>query len=631
MCGIAGIYNSSGLPPDRSVIQAMSAAIAHRGPDQEGYHCDRHAHLACRRLSIIDLHSGDQPVYSTDRKLCIVFNGEIYNYRELRHELEGCGHLFHTHSDTEVALEAYREWGAACLNRFRGMFALCIWNREDRELFLARDRFGIKPLFITQLSDGTVLFASEIKAILQHPGVRPELYPTAIDNLFTYGFNIAPHTFFKDIKQVLPGHWIKISPTGIVVKKYWDINMDAPQLTGPPEEIAEAFRACFEEAVREGRIADVPVAAYLSGGIDSSSVVGVYAGLAPGTVTTITITFDASHPDESRYSRLVASRFGTRAIEFACSPTAEEIPRLIYHLENPLVSLLNLPLFLLAKKTREQGIKAVLTGDGADEILAGYDYFKTLKAMAFIERTDGRYRKNILRRIYPQLASIEDAELHYIYLFDAALRFPFSLPAMPYRFQAFQDKDRLYSPDFKHLLETSPPDNPFFFDPQMIAHRPLIDQALYIETKMRLLNLTLPLSDTMSMAHSIEARPLFLDHRLVELAFRIPHHLKLHGLSEKYILKKSMAGLLPPEVCRRDKQPLTTPASWFLKQAGEMVYDLLSEDRVKSAGYFDPCYVRWLLAEHGANTLRDVSGTLVVLFFVQLWHDIFLARGAYHP
>jgi len=625
MCGIAGIYQSSGLSPDLTVIKQMSRALAHRGPDQEGYHCDEVVQLAVRRLRIIDMHTGDQPIYSPDRSSCIVFNGEIYNYRQLRQELEQRGYSFSTQSDTEVVLAAYRTWGPACLNRLNGMFAVCIWNSHSRELFLARDRLGIKPLFITQLADGTVLFASEIKALLQHPGITAELYPTAIDNLLTYGFNIAPYTFFKGIQQVLPGHWITLTPAGGVMEQYWDIDMNAPLLEGSPDELAELFRHQFEQSVRSGIVADVPVAAYLSGGIDSSSVVGMYSRLSPGKVTTITITFDHASYDESAYSRKVSSFFGTQNIEFPCSLTPDVIHRLIYHLENPLVSLLNLPLLLLAEKTRQQGIKVVLTGDGADEILGGYDYFKLLKAMRFIERGESRFRKNILRKIFPQLATPDAAELHYIYLYDAGARFPCAHPALPYRFQEFQDKNRLYSAEFKEILADLPPDNPFFFDPEALAHRPLIDQALYIEAKMRLLNLTLPLADTMSMAHSVEVRPLFLDHKLVELAFRLPHHLKVQGLSEKHILKKSMAGLLPPDICTRRKQPLTPPARWFLEQARDRVQELLSPERIRAAGYFDPVFVQELYAVYRSSPLTDVSGVLVVVFFIQLWHDIFLA------
>lgn len=602
----------------------MSLSIAHRGPDEEGYHVDRHAHLASRRLSIIDLQTGSQPIYTGDRTRCIVYNGEIYNFQSLRQELISLGHVFQTRSDTEVILHAYSQWAEECLTRLNGMFALCIWDTRTRELFLARDRFGIKPLYVSELSDGTFLFASEIKALLQHPSIKKQLYPNAIDNLLTYGFNIAPHTFFEGIKQVLPGHCIKITGRGMKTTQYWDIDMEATVFAAPGDELSGMFREQFTRTVKQSLVADVPVAAYLSGGIDSSAVAGVYSKLSSEKVSTITITFDNAGYDESEYSKKVSGFFGTENIEFKCAIQPEDIRSLIYYLENPLVSLLNLPLFLLSKKTREQGIKVVLSGDGADEVIGGYDYFKLLKAVQFIERTGSSFRKNILRRIYPNLASDHDAELKYIQLFSASSMFPVLNPALPYRFQEFQQKAALYSPDFARLLESTDMGSPFFFSPEKIAHRPLLDQALYMDIKMRLLNLTLPLSDKMSMANSVEVRPLFLDHELVNFCFRIPHHYKIQGMSEKHILKKSMAGLLPPEICRRKKQPLQPPGKWFVEAAGGLLLDLLSPEKIKETGYFSPAFVDSLLSEYRQNPLKDTSDMLVVLFFVQLWHDTFL-------
>lgn len=626
MCGIAGIYNKNGLNPERDIIEKMSLAIAHRGPDEEGYHTDRNVHLASRRLSIIDLQTGSQPVYSKDRTCCIIFNGEIYNYQALRKELVSMGYAFQTRSDTEVILYAYSAWGEGCLNRLNGMFALCIWNSGRQELFLARDRFGIKPLYISELPDGTVLFASEIKALLRYPNIKKQLYPNAIDNLLTYGFNIAPHTFFDGIKQVLPAHCIKINPHGIKTTQYWDIDLEAPVCDAGSNELALMFRDQFKRTVSSSLVADVPVAAYLSGGIDSSAVTGMYSQLSEEKITTITITFTGADYDESAYSKKVSGLFNTENIEFKCAITPDDIRNLIYYLENPLVSLLNLPLFLLSKKTRELGIKVVLSGDGADEVLGGYDYFKAVKAIQFIERTGSSLRKNILRKIYPHLSSPYDAELYYIYLYAASTRFPVEHPAMPYRFQAFQHKTDLYSPHFAGLLEKTPLDNPFFFSLDKIAGRPLLDQALYMDIKMRLLNLTLPLSDKMSMANSVEVRPLFLDHELVDLTFRIPYHYKIQGMKEKYILKKSMAGLLPSEICARKKQPLQPPGKWFIETAGDMLHDLLSPEKINAVGYFNPAFVETLLAEYKRNPLRDTSGVLVVLFFIQLWHDIFLGQ-----
>jgi len=625
MCGIAGIYNRQGISEDRSVIQRMAACLAHRGPDEEGFHFDRTTHLAARRLSIIDVAAGPQPVYSADKTLCVVFNGEIYNYQALRRELAAAGYCFQTSTDTEVLLAAYSLWGNRCVQRLKGMFAFCIRDRKKKKLLLARDRFGIKPLYIAQLPEGTFLFASEIKALLQHPRLERRLHPNAIRNVLAYGFNVAPYTFFKKVRQVLPGHFVVVRPDGVRQQQYWDIDLETPLIEASLDELSGQFVHEFQGAVQAGLAADVPVGAYLSGGIDSSAVPGMYARLSDTQVTTPTISFDGADYDELAYSRRVAGLFNTNNIEFRCAIEPDDIRRLIYHLENPIVSLLHLPLYLLSRKTREQGIKVVLSGDGADEILGGYDYFRLLKAVAFIERQDTPLRETILRKVFPQLSSAADVHAQFVHLKNFRRRFPFPHPAMPYQFQAFQPRGQLFSADFAHMVKKTPMDNPFFFDLERLSQRTLIDQALYLETKLRLLNLTLPLSDKMGMANSVEVRPLFLDHDFVNFLFRIPHHYKMQGLAEKLILKRSMRPLLPAEVCARRKQPLQPPGAWFIEAAGELISMYLAKDKINQAGYFNPSFVNFMLDEYRHAGRTDYAGVIIVLFFIQLWHDIFLA------
>jgi asparagine synthase (glutamine-hydrolysing) len=392
------------------------------------------------------------------------------------------------------------------------------------------------------------------------------------------------------------------------------------------ETTGHMLRDKLSGAVKESLMSDVPVAAYLSGGIDSSAVTGLYSDLSSEKIKTITIAFDDAGYDESGYSKTVSNRFGTENIEFKCSIEKEDISRLIFHLENPQMSLLNLPLFLLSSKAKENGIKVVLSGDGADEVLGGYNYFKLLKSMAFIKGSDTGCRKNILRKIYPFLNSSEDAEAQYVYLNNIRGQFPFSHPASPYQFSEYQQKNQLYSQGFMDIIENSPMDGPLFFNPEKCSHRSLLDQALYMEIKMRLLNLTLPLSDKMSMANSVEVRPLFLDHDFVDFTFRIPHHLKIQGLNEKYILKKSMETLLPAQICRRIKQPLQPPQKWFIKSAGDLLRDCLSEKKIKKAGYFNPFFINYILSEYDRGSRIDFSGIIIVVFFIQLWHDLFLEQ-----
>lgn len=626
MCGIAGIYNSRGLGANKQPIRNMSGVMTHRGPDAEGFHCDRFVHLAARRLAIIDPTAGPQPVYSADNRFCIVYNGEVYNHRQLKSELMHLGHTFKTGTDTEVVLCSFMQWGSDCLDRFNGMFAFGIWDCEKKELFLARDRFGIKPLYYACLADGTLIFASEIKALLQYPHFNRTIYPKAINNMLTYGFNIAPHTFFKDVTQVLPGHFMTISRTGIQTHRYWDIDMQQPCLENSRQDIALMLREKLKQSVKQSLVSDVPVAAYLSGGIDSSAITGLYSTLSEQQIKTLTITFQGAGYDEREYSRTVSDFFNTDNTEFECRLDPDEIEKFVYHLENPLVSLLNMPLYLLSKKTRQTGIKVVLTGDGADEILGGYDYFKLLKAVSFIEKTGASGRKNILKKIFPSLKTDAQAEAQLVYLLNFRDKYPVSHPAMPYQFSEFQFKEHLFSRELLETVNRTPPDTPFYFNIDDIGHRSIIDQALYIETKMRLLNLTLPLSDKMSMANAVEARPLFLDHEFVNFCFTIPSHYKIQGLSEKHILKKSMEGFLPPKICSRKKQPLQPPEKWFVDTAWELIRDRLSEHSIKQAGYFNPAFVDLMLSEHQKNENTDYAAVIVVVFFVQLWHDIFLKR-----
>jgi asparagine synthase (glutamine-hydrolysing) len=621
MCGIVGIHNAGGLSPDRRFIEAMCTRLVHRGPDEEGFHVDGFTHLGSRRLSIIDLEGGRQPIYSEEGGKCIVYNGEVYNFREIGVRLSSLGHRFRTDSDTEVVLKAYIEWGTECLQMFRGMFAFCIWDAGNRVLFAARDRLGIKPLYHTLLDDGTFLFASEIKALLCHPEVPRRVRPNAVDNLLTYGFNVAPHTFFEGIRQVLPGHYLRIENGNVKEREYWDIDLHAPMIIGDEVEIATQLRERISDSVAASLVSDVPVAAYLSGGIDSSAVVGMYTGMAPGKVITLSITFNDSDYQESAYSREVAGFFDAENIEFGCSVDPDDIMPLVYHLEDPMSTLLNLPLFMLSKKAQELGFKVVLTGDGADEILGGYDYFKLLKIMRFIGRQETGFRRNILRRVFPALPTPVHADIQYMFLQG----YPLLHEAFPYRFQCYPFKSAMYSRHYREILAASEPDPPVFFDAAKISHRSLLDQSLYIESKMRLLNLTLPLADKMSMAHSVEVRPCFLDHKLVEFSFRIPTKLKMLGLDEKWILKKSMRGFLPDGVCRRKKQPLQPPGKWFLSSVEPMVDHYLSDSVIVDKGYFDPSFMKTAVTESRNGGRQEFVSAAVVALFVHLWDEIFLA------
>ena len=620
MCGIAGFFNPDGISPDTSVLESMTRALAHRGPDHQGVFQDGRCALGYRRLSVIDLTGGNQPMVHAPTGTVLVFNGEIYNYQTLRAELASLGHVFHSHSDSEALLAAYVQWGEDCLRRLAGMFAFAAWNPSNRSLFLARDRMGKKPLFHATLPDGTLVFASEIKSILRFPGVRRSMNVLAMDRLLDYGFNLAPDTFLKEIKQVPPAHILFANSSGQTLRPYWDIPMHGPAANISVDDAAEGLRHHLAEAVRCRLVADVPVASYLSGGIDSSSVTGLYAHLSNAPVHTLSIAFQDAGYDERHFARMVSSSFGTTHHEFLCSIEEQEIEKLVWHLEAPLVTLLNLPLYLLSKQIRDMGFKVVLSGDGADEILGGYDYFKLVKLMDFIGRNENIGRANLLRRVFPGLASPQQAWMHY----SALKGYPAAHPALPYRFQAFQLKGRLMSDAFvdRLLPVIGARDEEL---PSVPGARSLMDQALYLESRMRLPNLTLALADTMSMANSVELRSPFMDHRLVEYVFSLPAHLKMRGLNEKSLLKKSFQSFLPPAICRRRKQPLAPPSKWFVRKFRGFIGDVLSAATVRDKGYFRPEFTDHMLGEFDADSPMDYSGVIIVALFVHLFDDLFLS------
>lgn len=623
MCGIAGFHNPNGTQFDRQILASMAAAMAHRGPDHQGLFLDAHCGLASRRLAIIDLPGGNQPLIHDETGSVLVFNGEIYNFKSLRAELASLGHVFRTRSDSEVLLAAYVQWGEKCLPRLTGMFAFAIWTPRSRTLFLARDRMGKKPLFYTKTPDGTLVFASEIKSLLRLPGVPRQMNVVAMDRMLDYGFNLAPDTFLTGIRQVMPGTSLSMNGRKSRENTYWDIDMERPVAVLSEADAAEGLRHHLVESVRSRLVADVPVASYLSGGIDSSSVTGLYAHLADTPVHTLSITFEDAGYDERHFARLVSTAFGTTHHEFLCTIAEDEIAKLVWHLETPLVTLLNLPLFLLSRQIRDMGFKVVLSGDGADEILGGYDYFKLLKLMRFIGRNESLERANLLRRIFPSLASPGQALLQY----EILKGYPNPHPALPYRFQAFQLKDQLLSDSF--LLRLIPRRVERANEiPTVPGTRSLFDQALYLETKMRLPNLTLALADTMSMAHSVELRSPFMDHRLVDYVFSLPSQYKMRGLNEKYLLKKCFRSFLPPVICQRRKQPLAPPSKWFVRMFRTMIGDILSARTVADKGYFRPEFMDHMLREFDSHSSMDYSGVIIVAFFVHLFDDLFLSSQA---
>jgi asparagine synthase (glutamine-hydrolysing) len=621
VCGIAGLLTNAPRQPReiQALLSAMAQRMAHRGPDGEGFFADAHCGLASRRLAIIDIPGGSQPMVHAPTGAVLVFNGEIYNYQELRAELAALGHSFATRSDTEVLLAALMTWGTDAMMRLHGMFAFALWEPQRRTLTLGRDRLGKKPLVMAQVPDG-ILFASEIKSLLVHPQAPRSLDPTALAQAMDYGFAVPPRTFVRAVTQLPPGHWCTIcaddAPLRLRPQRYWQL----PEDLDPPASRAEAaaqLTHLLSESVAQRLHADVPVACYLSGGIDSSAVAALTARHSTAPVQTISITFAEHHSDESPFARMVSRHAGTQHHEFRCRLDPEDLPRLIWHLEAPLVTLLHLPLYLLARTARELGFRVVLCGDGSDEVLAGYDYFKFLKLLPFIERAPQR-RLPLLCRVLPPGTDRAALPGWYAHLKAAPCRHP----SLPYRFQAFRFASALMSDSTLAAMAANAHERSQEI-PAVPPARSLVDQALFLEAHMRLPGLTLLLGDAMSMAHGVELRSPFLDHRLVEWAFRIPAHWKLRGLTEKALLKNAMAPILPAAICQRRKQPLAAPAPWFVRTFREMIGDTLAPATVRRLDYFRPQFLEAALARFDAGG-EDAAGILVVAFFLHLFHEQFL-------
>lgn len=617
MSGFAGYCHLQGLPPFPAVLPAMAKILAHRGPDHTGFFQDRCCALTACEQTIMHQRTGlTQPFIHPTSGQVILFDGALSNLQKLRTDLVARGHT--CESDQETLIAAYNEWNETFVSHIDGMFALGLWDPGKQTLLLARDRLGQKPLFYCALPDNTLIFASEIKAILCFPGVSRTFNALAMDRLLDFGFNLAPSTFLESVQQLMPGHTLTHNFQGSKIRCYWQLSPVSQTIQ--TQQAAEGLYDHLMQATKNCLMADQPIAAYLSGGIDSSAVAAMYALQTKEPINTLSITFEEADYDERHFARLVSQVFNTKHHEFICTIDEKEIENLIWFLETPLVTLLNLPLYLLSRQIKEMGFPIVLSGDGADEILGGYSYFKILKAMNFIGHHESPTRANLLRRIWPDLGNQDQAWMRYRMLKN----FPITHPALPYRWQTFQFKGQLLSDTFleKLALHQNVRQNELPIIPTQLS---LLDQALYFETTMRLPNLTLALADTMSMANSVQLRSPFMDHRLVEYLFSIPGHLKMRGLNEKFLLKRALKNFLPQEICTRPKQPLAPPGKWFVKKFRTLIGDILSYQNVQAKGYFRPEFMEYILKEFDHNSPMDYSGVIIVAFFVHLFDHLFLS------
>jgi asparagine synthase (glutamine-hydrolysing) len=603
MCGIAGVValRPGTPPPSLDSLQAMVGALRHRGPDEFGLYRDRRAGLGHARLSIIDLVSGQQPMSNEDGSLWLVFNGEIFNYLELREELVSLGHRFRTRSDTEVVVHAWEAWGERAFERFNGQFAIALWDSRAGELVLARDRLGVRPIYLCE-HGGSLWFASEVKSLFAgDPSIPRALDPVGLAETFTFWTVVPPRSVFQGVTELEPGHVRRVSPQGVSDRPYWTPSYPAGEGSGFQGSLPEAVdrvRASLEQAVRLRMLrADVPVGSYLSGGLDSSLVAALGREVKGDGFCTFSIRFEDAEFDETPYQRAVVARVGSehREVLVRRGDIAACFPDVVAFAERPLLRTAPAPLFLLSRLVHEAGIKVVLTGEGADEMFAGYDLFREGKVRRFWGRQPGSaMRPRLLERLYPYMARSPVAQQAMAREFFGRDRAEFAAPGFAHRmrWQGAAALQRLFAGDLRRSLESVDvvADLLGTLPPEFSAWGPLA-QDQYLESRTLLSGYLLSSQgDRMLMAHSVEGRFPYLDKDVVELANSLPALFKLRGLDEKHVLKRAAAGLVPEEILARPKQPYRAPdaPSFVGPDAPEWIADVVGERAVADAGVFEP-------------------------------------------
>ncbi len=630
MCGICGVvYSDPARPVDQSMLRRMTDSLRHRGPDSEGFHVGAGVGLGIRRLSIIDLETGDQPISNEDDTVTVVGNGEIYNFKELRAELESTGHRFRTGSDIEVIVHLYEQHGLDCLTRLRGMFGFALWDARRRRLLLARDRFGIKPLCYAETPEG-LYFGSELKAILTSDRVERRLDPSALRDLMTFSFVLAPRTLFASIRQVLPGHYVLYEPGSFSTHRYWDLSFPdardgAPHLNA--DEWAARLRDKLEESVRLHLRSDVPVGAWLSAGIDSSVVVSLMRDATAQPVHTFSLGFENPRFDELRQNRILSDFPKYRLVDHRVECTTRDFERVrfaVWHGEDPQAVGFAIARSILAELSARH-VKVVLSGEGSDELFGGYAWFRNHELLHFLTRLPPGIRSwlsrvPMVRQRWPRAARILNgpADLNLA-------RYRQMIDTTNLGFDA-----RLLSGELRETLATQVDGDDMLTLPDSFKRWHPFSQLLYVETRIRLPNFINRYLDSMSMAHSLEVRVPFLDHELVEMCAQIPPALKMRGRQEKFILRHALRNDLPPEILWRTKHPLSIPYSQWLRNPPEFVADLLSAEEVRRRGYFDPPFVTAIFEQHRARTANHALSLLAVLG-VHLWDDLFMSPSRLDP
>lgn len=627
MCGIAGICRLDGQPLNedaRAHVRAMTDVITYRGPDGSGIWQEGPVCLGHRRLSIIDLSGGSQPMQDVDGELCIVFNGEIYNFAELRQELLQAGARFHSsHSDTEVILQAYRVWGTDCLQRFDGMFAFALWDAPRRRLFCARDRFGKKPFFYT-LQQGSLFFGSELNCLAAVPGLELTLDPQAVMRYLAYEYVPTPDTMYREAKSLPPSHWLLVEDGRLNIRRYWDLPPADESDRRSEADICADVHELLTRAVARRMVSDVPLGVFLSGGIDSSIVAGLMARQSATPIKTFSIGFTEASYDESRYARVVARRWSTDHHErvLSAEDCAEHLPDIISRMDVPMADASVAPTWLLSGVTREK-VTVALGGDGADELWAGYEHYIAFKIAEWYNALPGIVRRGViepLTRLLPASAGYINPRLAVeTFLRGAHAPAWERVQTLLTAFTPEMQAELLARPDRDFLRR----ENLFAPTREQFEHWPAgpspLARAFHVYARQYMLDDILVKVDRCSMLHSLEVRAPFLDKDFAEYVARLPIRHKLHGFQRKYLLKKAFADVLPPEILHRNKRGFQIPvAAWLRGRMRPLMEELFAPGRLRAQGLFRPEAVRSLVDAHcsGKADLRKPLWTLLVL---QLW------------
>ncbi len=618
MCGICG-FNWE----DKSLVKDMAQAMLHRGPDDSGFHLGAGISLGHRRLSIIDLKSGKQPMYNEDGSVVVVYNGEIYNFKEIRKSLENKGHRFRTNSDTEAVVHSYEEYGERCLEHFNGMFAFAIWDSNKKKLFIARDRLGIKPLYY-YFKDNAFIFASEVKSILQHDNIKREINKEAFYQFFSYLFPLKGDYLIKDIYELLPGYFLTFDKGGLVKKRYWQPR--SRTVSRGEDYFCRLTEKKLLESVKMRMISDVPLGASLSGGLDSSLIVAMMNKFTPDKVKTVTVGYEDVN-NEFMYARKVAEHCNLdhREMVIELDQLSSIIPEVVWHMDQPPVKTSVFPTFFFSKKLREK-VKVALVGEGSDEIFAGYGRYKMMSLN--LSSTAGFFRKSLRnfltkKTMYADNSKSKKSLLDYYKQYSYYLKF----------FNIFRKGKYVPLGYFNRKDETSVSKGNGFIDYEKESYDVIRDisakgdgdalgRVLHIAARKELPSIQLLRVDKMSMTHSLEARVPFVDHELVEIAFSMPSNLKLNNLTEKYIVKKVALKYLPREIIYRKKEGLQSPiASWVNKEFKDVFSPVLNNSSLVKNGYIDSRFIEKLLR-------KDISSQRATqIWFVsmlEIWNRIFI-------